>query len=640
MKKSTIIVLGAVLYAGAGAAPLHAQRATENALQAAEDAFGTSIGRENIGLYGSDDVRGFSAVDAGNVRLEDLYFDPVTLPSSLLRATTTIRVGIAAQGFAFPAPSGVVDIRLRRPAADPARSLLASADTFGFLVSEATADIRLSPRFGVALGAGAYREAYANGTTDWIASGSATFEWKPSDSLEIVPFFSYLAVREAQSPPDYITAGEYLPPRVPRLLFTGPEWAQNVRNRFNFGTIIKWQKGGWRLRAGLFRSVSNAPASFANLYLDVTPQAIADQLIVTDPPARNGSTSGELRLDRIFTSGDLRHEFTLSLRARLRERLFGGSQFVDLGRIRIGAPQPAPRPPRAFGPQDLNEIRQGTIAVGYALRWRGRAELNLGIQKTDYRQRATPGNGAALVGRASPVLLTATGTLWLSGRLSAYASYAEGLEDSGSAPGSATNRNAPLPASRTRQMDFGLRWKVKPDLSLIVGAYDLSRPYFQFDPQGAFSQLGSTANRGIEVSLSGAITPRLDVVGGAIIGESKVRGPAVEAGLVGTEAVGRPNRRFNLAFDWRPPVAKGVTLSAGVRAQSSIVATSSNAVRVPARALFDAGVRYGFRLGKVPAQARLSVTNLANTFGWDVFGSGVYGFIDGRAVQFSLGVDF
>jgi len=640
MKITSMAGLVAALFAGGAAAPLHAQRSTENALQAAEDAFGTSIGRENIGLYGSDDVRGFSAVDAGNVRLEDLYIDPVTLPSSLLRSTTTIRVGIAAQGFAFPAPSGVVDIRLRRPAANPGRSLFASADTFGFLVSEATADVRLSPRLGAALGAGAYRERYGNGTTDWIASGSATFEWKPSDSLEVVPFFSYLAMREAQSPPDYITAGEYLPPRVPRLLFTGPAWAENARNRYNFGTVVKWQEDGWRLRAGLFRSVSNAPASFANLYLDVTPDATASQLIVTDPPARNGSTSGELRLDRAFSSRDVRHTLTLSLRGRLRERLFGGSQFVDLGRIAIGAPQPAPPPAPAFGAQDLNQIRQGTIAAGYALSWRGGVDLNLGIQKTDYRQRAVPGNGAALVGRASPLLLTATGSLRFNESLSAYASYAEGLEDSGAAPGSATNRNAPLPASRTRQYDVGLRWKVKPDLSLVLGAYDLSRPYFQFDPQGAFSQLGSTANRGFEVSLSGAITPRLDVVGGAIIGDSKVRGPAVEAGTVGTEAVGRPDRRFNLAFDWRPPVAEGVTLSAGVRAQSSIIATSSNAVRVPARALFDAGVRYGFRLGEVPAQARLSATNLGNTFGWDVSGSGVYGFIDGRAVQFSLGIDF
>ncbi|WP_066479997.1 MULTISPECIES: TonB-dependent receptor domain-containing protein [unclassified Sphingomonas] len=632
--------LAAGLLAGIAAGPLHAQRSTENALQAAEDAFGTSIGRENIGLYGTDDVRGFSAVDAGNVRLEDLYFDPVTLPSPILRSTTTIRVGIAAQGFAFPAPSGVVDIRLRRPARVPGRSLFASADTFGFLVSEATADVRFSQRVGAALGAGAYRERYGNGTTDWIASGSATFEWKPTETIEVVPFVSYVAMREAQSPPDYITAGEYLPPRVPRLLFTGPEWAENSRNRYNFGVIFKWQEGGWRLRAGLFRSVSNARASFANLYLDVTPDATASQLIVTDPPARNGSTSGELRLDRAFGSDVLRHTLTLSLRGRLRERLFGGSQFVDLGRIAIGAPQPAPRPDRAFGAQDLNQIRQGTIAAGYALNWRGGVNLNLGLQKTGYRQHAVPGNGAALVGRSSPVLLTATGSLRLSERISAYASYAEGLEDSGAAPGSATNRNAPLPASRTRQYDIGLRWKVKPDLSLVLGAYDLSRPYFQFDPQGAFSQLGSTANRGIEVSLSGAITPRLDVVGGAIIGDSKVRGSAVEAGLVGTEAVGRPDRRFNLAFDWRPPLGEGVTLSLGVRTQSSIVATSSNAVRVPARTLFDAGVRYGFRLGELPAQARLSATNLADTFGWDVFGSGVYGFIDGRAVQLSLGIDF
>lgn len=638
MKISSKITLGAAMLAVA--VPVQAQRATENALQTAEDAFGTSIGRENIGLYAADDVRGFSAVDAGNARLEDLYFDPVTLPSSLLRSTTTIRVGIAAQGFAFPAPSGVVDIRLRRPAPAPARSLFASVDSFGFLVSEATADLKLSNRLAASLGAGAYREAYGNGTTDRIASASATLVWKSGPGLELTTFYSFLAMRDAQSPPDYITAGDYLPPRVPRGLFTGPSWAENARNRANFGAIVKWEEGGWRVRAGLFRSVSNAPASFANLYLDVTPDARARQLIVADPPARFGSTSGELRIDRAFGSGAVRHELTLSLRGRLRERVFAGSQFIDLGPITIGAPQPAPRPARDFSAQDSNEIRQGTVALGYGLRWRGRGEISLGVQQTSYRQRAVPGGGTAQVGRASPLLLTATGSARIIDRLSVYASYAEGLEDSGAAPGSATNRNTPLPASRTRQVDIGVSWKIKPDLHLIVGAYDLARPYFQFDTAGAFSQLGNTANQGVEISLSGAITPRLDVVGGAIIGDSKVRGAAVAAGLVGTEAVGRPDRRFNLAFDWRPPMLEGVTLSAAIRAQSSLPATSSNSVQVPARALFDAGMRYGFKLAGHAAQARLSATNLTNRFGWDVFGSGVYGFIDRRAVQFSLGVDF
>lgn len=44
-------------------------RAAENAVRQAGDAFGTTIGQEEIGLYSSDDVRGFSPQAAGNVRM-------------------------------------------------------------------------------------------------------------------------------------------------------------------------------------------------------------------------------------------------------------------------------------------------------------------------------------------------------------------------------------------------------------------------------------------------------------------------------------------------------------------------------------------------------------------------------------------
>ena len=36
-----------------------AQRSDENAVKAADDAFGTSVGSEKIGLYNASDVRGF-----------------------------------------------------------------------------------------------------------------------------------------------------------------------------------------------------------------------------------------------------------------------------------------------------------------------------------------------------------------------------------------------------------------------------------------------------------------------------------------------------------------------------------------------------------------------------------------------------
>jgi iron complex outermembrane receptor protein len=100
----------------AAAAPLCAlaQRADDNAVRSADDAFGNSVGNENIGLYNPFEVRGFSAVDAGNVRLDGLYFDRQTDPSRLIVPSSTMRVGISAQGYLLPAPTGIVDYELRR----------------------------------------------------------------------------------------------------------------------------------------------------------------------------------------------------------------------------------------------------------------------------------------------------------------------------------------------------------------------------------------------------------------------------------------------------------------------------------------------------------------------------------------------
>ena len=108
--------LTASLLAG-GTNLVWAQRAGENAVTQADDAFGTSVGNEQVGLYSSFDVRGFSPTAAGNVRIDGLYFDQVSELDSRVTDSSRIRVGIAAQGYAFPAPTGVVDYSLRLPAA-------------------------------------------------------------------------------------------------------------------------------------------------------------------------------------------------------------------------------------------------------------------------------------------------------------------------------------------------------------------------------------------------------------------------------------------------------------------------------------------------------------------------------------------
>src|SRR4051812_25501474 len=94
-------------------------RAGDNAVTQAEDAFGFSVGRETIGIYGPGNARGFSPTAAGNVRIDGLYYDPVFGLQSSLVESTGIKVGLSAQGYPFVAPSGIVDQTLRRPQSTP-----------------------------------------------------------------------------------------------------------------------------------------------------------------------------------------------------------------------------------------------------------------------------------------------------------------------------------------------------------------------------------------------------------------------------------------------------------------------------------------------------------------------------------------
>ena len=104
-----------------------AQRAGDNAPQSAEDAFGTTIGTESIGIYTSGNARGFSPSQTGNVRIEGLHFDQQTTGNSprVFRGNT-VRVGISAQSYAFPAPTGIVDYQLRLPGEQFLTSVVAS----------------------------------------------------------------------------------------------------------------------------------------------------------------------------------------------------------------------------------------------------------------------------------------------------------------------------------------------------------------------------------------------------------------------------------------------------------------------------------------------------------------------------------
>ena len=130
MKKTWMVGAGlAALLANQGAA--WAQRTGENAVSSAQDAFGTSVGNERVGLYSPFSARGFSPVQAGNVRLNGMYIDYQADFSDRLTAGSNVRFVLTVQGYPFPAPTGVSDFSLRLPEGQAVASVFFGIVPFG-----------------------------------------------------------------------------------------------------------------------------------------------------------------------------------------------------------------------------------------------------------------------------------------------------------------------------------------------------------------------------------------------------------------------------------------------------------------------------------------------------------------------------
>src|SRR4030095_9804593 len=104
------------------AAPAVAQ---DSALKSAADAFGERVGTEQSGLYSETQVRGFDLNDSGAYRIDDAYCSRAAALNDPVLAGVGVRVGVNAVRLAYPAPSGVVNYRLRQ--AGPTNELRLSA---------------------------------------------------------------------------------------------------------------------------------------------------------------------------------------------------------------------------------------------------------------------------------------------------------------------------------------------------------------------------------------------------------------------------------------------------------------------------------------------------------------------------------
>lgn len=645
LRAGAAIAAFAFLWAGAA----HAQRVDENAVRSAQDAFGSSIGNERIGLYNDGDARGFSPTAAGNIRLEGVYVDNPIGFSGRLVSGSSLRVGITAQGYPFPAPTGIADYTLRRVGETGVVSVSAQAGPFSTRAITIDTQQPLSDgRLGFAGGV-TYRadEQIANNPDVYYGAGGV-LHWSPSDRLLVQSFAGVFDYPSLRSTPLVFTDGRSEPPAPPARNLA-PDWVHNSAFRPLYGALLAWRAtDAWTVRAGIFRIENDNPRQRTLLLRNVRPDGAADRLLSAAENQVFGSTSGEVRATWTGDEGPRGHALHLSARARAAERAYGGSVLQALGRGSLyedaaDLPEPAIR----FGPQSRDDVRQTTLGLAYNGAWAGRGELRLGVQKADYRKTTKAPGRPQVVSADSPWLYDAALALQLSERLSAYAGYTVGLEESPVAPENAVNRNEAPPALRTTQKDAGLRWKAPLGMTLVAGVFDVQKPYFNLDPSQVYRELGEVRHRGLELSLAGSPAKGLTLIVGAVLLDAEVSGELVDLKQIGPRPVGRTERQLRLNADWQPAIVPNLSLdlallSVGDRAAGAAPQASlgGRQFTVDGRTTLDLGARWRFRVGDGRAVARLLVQNVTDDRGWEVAGSGAFVLPSPRRVSVAVTADF
>jgi iron complex outermembrane receptor protein len=632
--------IATLLLTGSALPAFGQDRTDDNAVTQAEDAFGFSVGRESLGIYTAGSTRGFSPTAAGNVRIDGLYFDSVFNLSSIVNDSSSIKVGLSAQGYPFAAPSGIVDLSLRRPARRNGASIVINADSYSSLGLEVDGSLPLGRTLSLGYGMTANRTAFPDGTDNFNHGQGLILRWQPAPGIEIMPFWTLNNDYHDEAGPFYIPGGKFLPPQPRSHQFDGPGWADFRYTATNHGVLASAAASPtWLFRAGAFRSVFDQKTSYANLLTDLQPEGTADRIIIADPRTKNVSLSGEFRVTHSIVDGPRLHVFHLSLRERDARREFGGSDEADLGPARIGTREDSPKPIFTFGPLSRDHVRQETLGLAYDGRWKNVGEISFGLSRANYTKTTSLSGVAPIVSRARPWLYNGTAAISATPGLSLYAGYARGLEESGVAPPNAANRNQPLPAIITEQKDAGFRWVVTGNVKMVAGVFDLRRPYFGFDAANSFTQVGTTHSRGAEFSLSGSVTKRLNVVAGGVFLKPRVERDAGVPGVIGSRPVGLPAHLLNLNLNWQTPLLNGLSLDAVMFHRGTVAATTDNLVTLPPRFPVNLGGRYRFKLAKHEATFRVQLSNVFDDRGFGTAGPGIYAANSGRYLSSYLAVD-
>jgi iron complex outermembrane receptor protein len=539
-----------------------------------------------------------------------------------------VRVGVNATRLAYPAPSGVVNYRLRQAGPVNELRLGAGLRDFGTRVIQGDASLREGD-FSFAGGfvwRPLWRLAQGYEGRGLDVGGVGAWQLAPDQRLRA---FATMFHRGYDGDYAVVPSEAAVPPNLRKLHQYSPSWAWTEATNSNFGVLYDARIGGFVVDAAAFHSIFAIDTTdFTLISADADGHASATTF--RNPDRARRSDSVEARVSRQFESDGLSHLATVSLR--------GGRMTVDLTStlaIPLSAfdlrddEQPTGTELAWSGTRGTDTVQQVTASAGYGLAWRDRVQFRSAIHRTRYEKNVLT---------TDTTLYNASLVFNLTDRTAVFGSWVTGLEEAGVAPASSTNRDEVLPPVEAEQFELGVRYAITPGLTLIGALFDVSKPTNGLRADRSFGLVGEVRHRGIEGSIAGTLDAKTRVVLGAVAFEPEVTGLLVDAGVVGSRAAGISHVIVNANVERQ--LWSGWSVDASVSYLGERWANTANTFKTPAVTTVNLGARKRFALAGRPAEFRVLASNLTDVEGYLAAPSGLLSPVAPRTARALLTVTF
>lgn len=623
-------------------------QADANAVRSAGDAFGYRRGDESVGIYDERSVRGFSLEAAGNYRLNGTYFVKNAGISNIFIESSSVRIGYNTLGTILPGPSGVVDYRLRDPGPGEQHLATFTREAYGQPIVE------LNLRNGSKSGSHSYSVGASRnfdvrnfqggrGGEDLLLAGIARLSTGPFTGRIFGGEYQYRRRGEFRVVP----GASGLPARIRREHYLGQDWAFDEGQRRVAGLLMDAGVGNG-IGIGSTVTIGQEDPTHAHLQFfdDLQDDGSARAILVNVPQQRSTAISAEVRGYVERNMGSIANRFDLSLRRRRTRASFGGAQSIHLGRVQLG------EAPDEIDPVDTGQwsadkrttVNQSALGLSYRAEIFDRVRVNLGVTKTQYRKELNNPGQLPVDSSSNPWLYNAGMAVSVRPRLELYGSYARGLEETGVAPSTATNRNELLSAIIVTQREVGLRWTPKGGPGVVVAGFDTRKPYAGLDSTNLFRFLGAVRHRGFEGSVSGKIAAGLHAVMGGVWVDPEVTITGLDGSTTSLRPVGVPRLRAIASIDaqlpWRGLSVDAMVTRVGRRAARSAPGPDGTQLHVDGLTTLNLGGRYSFRIAKHELVLRAQLLNVTNNYAWDVNTSETLAYNEPRRVRMLLTARF